>query len=78
MLFYNANVKTPHHYSSKWWEWPIMKKPIYYWTGKEKRIYLVGNPVVWWGGFFILIVVCGIYLLHRIVEIKIPSRVFLL
>ncbi len=44
-----------HPYSSSWTSWPVMKRPIYYWTdatktdGKQKYIYLQGNPIIWWG-----------------------------
>ncbi|MGH3902075.1 MAG: phospholipid carrier-dependent glycosyltransferase [Pseudonocardiaceae bacterium] len=44
-----------HPYSSSWLSWPVMKRPIYYWTdaaktdGKQRYIYLLGNPVIWWG-----------------------------
>ncbi|MGH3872595.1 MAG: phospholipid carrier-dependent glycosyltransferase [Pseudonocardiaceae bacterium] len=44
-----------HPYSSSWLSWPVLKRPIYYWTdatktgGKQEYIYLQGNPVIWWG-----------------------------
>lgn len=45
---------TTHPYSSKWYQWPFMMKPIYYWQGDihddsyQGNIYLLGNPLVWW------------------------------
>jgi dolichyl-phosphate-mannose-protein mannosyltransferase len=51
----NANLTAGHPYSSKWYTWPFMARPIYYWyenspgtAGEESRIYLSGNPVIWW------------------------------
>ncbi len=44
-----------HPSSSSWLSWPVMKRPVYYWTGAAKTpgergyIYFQGNPVVWWG-----------------------------
>ena len=44
-----------HPYSSSWISWPIMKRPVYYWVGNtttpgaQGYIYLLGNPVIWWG-----------------------------
>ncbi|MGH3800231.1 MAG: phospholipid carrier-dependent glycosyltransferase [Pseudonocardiaceae bacterium] len=44
-----------HPYSSSWLSWPVLKRPIYYWTdatktdGMQQYIYLQGNPVIWWG-----------------------------
>jgi dolichyl-phosphate-mannose-protein mannosyltransferase len=52
MLVKSAGIRAEHSFSSKWYDWPILQKPVYYWNsgaieGKEGRIYLVGNPVVW-------------------------------
>lgn len=49
---YNANKRIPefHPYASKPLFWPLMYKPIYFWVSGdgESKIYLLGNPVVWW------------------------------
>ncbi len=51
----NTNLTAGHPYSSKWYSWPLMARPIYYWhenslgaAGRESRIYLLGNPIIWW------------------------------
>lgn len=57
----NAGLTATHPYASKWYSWPFMQRPIYYWykqsslpaTGdqlpaKESRIYFMGNPLIWW------------------------------
>ena len=51
----NTNLTAGHPYSSKWYTWPLMARPIYYWhenspdsAGKESRIYFSGNPIIWW------------------------------
>jgi dolichyl-phosphate-mannose-protein mannosyltransferase len=50
----NARLTTPHPYSSQWFQWPFMNKPIYYWNstdalvGISEKIYLIGNPLIWW------------------------------
>jgi dolichyl-phosphate-mannose-protein mannosyltransferase len=53
---YEVSLNDSHHpYSSSWLSWPVLKRPIYYWTsatktdGKQQYIYLQGNPVIWWG-----------------------------
>ncbi len=44
-----------HPYASKWYSWPLELRGVYYWQGPEGKdgmqgnIYLLGNPVVWWG-----------------------------
>jgi dolichyl-phosphate-mannose-protein mannosyltransferase len=45
----NQRLTAGHPYSSKWYTWPLMARPIYYWVKGTARIYLIGNPVVWWG-----------------------------
>lgn len=59
MYFYNTNLSATHPFSSNWNQWPIDKKPIYYWyqgptnDNGEKigKIYFLGNPIVWWLAF---------------------------
>jgi dolichyl-phosphate-mannose--protein O-mannosyl transferase len=44
-----------HLYASPWYSWPLLARPIHYWlvpadaAGRAADIYLVGNPIVWWG-----------------------------
>ncbi|HZZ99549.1 MAG TPA: phospholipid carrier-dependent glycosyltransferase [Candidatus Paceibacterota bacterium] len=54
---YNANktLTAGHPYGSPWYTWPFMIRPIYYWLGTatpvqplESKIYLLGNPFIWW------------------------------
>lgn len=48
---YYSNVKNltaTHPYSSKFYTWPFMTRPVYYWVSGDARIYLIGNPVIWW------------------------------
>ncbi len=44
-----------HSFSSHWYEWPIMYRPIYYFSntlenGLRQGISSFGNPAVWWAG----------------------------
>lgn len=51
-MMYQANVTMTagHPYSSPWYTWPLMIRPIYLWIGGPlERIYLLGNPLIWWG-----------------------------
>jgi len=49
-------VGTSHPYSSHWYQWPLMNRPIWYSfePSDDKRwvrgVLLIGNPVVLWGG----------------------------
>ena len=48
MLSANAGITAQHPYSSYWWQWLVMNKPIYYWVHDNAGIYFIGNPLVWW------------------------------
>lgn len=45
----------PHHiYQSRWWSWPLILRPIWYFyqnaDGAMRGVFMAGNPVVLWGG----------------------------
>ena len=59
MLRVNENVGTQHPYGSRWWQWPLMWKPIYYLRvplspdgSADSHTYSVGNIIVWWSAGF--------------------------
>lgn len=57
MLSANYYLTESHPYSSKWWTWPVMLRPIFYWVGANGgQIYFLGNPIVWWGSSLLFIV----------------------
>jgi dolichyl-phosphate-mannose--protein O-mannosyl transferase len=56
MWWYHTGLKATHPYSSMWWSWPFLIRPIYLYTSAEandmvSRIYAFGNPAVFWFGF---------------------------
>jgi dolichyl-phosphate-mannose-protein mannosyltransferase len=64
MLATQRTPGTPHPYQSEWWQWPLMKRPIWYLfetiDQKYQAILLIGNPLIYWGGFLIaLFVISG-------------------
>lgn len=57
MYTYHAKtvLGSEHPYSSRWYEWIIMKRPIWYYSGTvsegvKEGISAFGNPLVWWLG----------------------------
>ena len=48
MYLGNKRLTATHPYGSKWYTWPFMSRPIYYWVSGNARIYYFGNPIVWW------------------------------
>lgn len=62
MYSYHSELVATHPYSSQWWEWPFMKRPVWYYSGKDlenpndvSSISAFGNPLIWWTGLFALI-----------------------
>ena len=65
MLTYHSKtvLGSTHPFSSHWYEWIIMKRPIWYFSGTlanglKEGISSFGNPLVWWAGipaFFYMI-----------------------
>lgn len=56
MLSANYNLTAGHPYGSKWWTWPFMARSVFYWQGNGPAfVYLLGNPVVWWGSFCLFV-----------------------
>ncbi len=59
MFNYHATLVDNHSFKSPWYEWPLILKPMYYFNGKPyvepgnvSTIMALGNPAVWWVGFF--------------------------
>jgi len=45
-----------HPFSSQWWEWPLMRRPLLTYSGSElppdtsSTMTIMGNPAIWWAG----------------------------
>lgn len=60
MFNYHSTLTATHPYSSSWWTWPFMLKPVWLYVSYlplsiKSTIVLLGNPAVWWAGFAFLI-----------------------
>jgi dolichyl-phosphate-mannose--protein O-mannosyl transferase len=56
MYNYHATLTATHPYSSPWWSWPLMIRPVWFYVsnlpgGNVSTIAAMGNPAVWWIGF---------------------------
>lgn len=53
--WYHTTLQATHAYSSPWWSWPLMLKPVSWYAHSENdlvsRIYAQGNPAIFWIGF---------------------------
>ncbi len=43
----NLTLTETHPYSSKWYQWPLGDKPIFYWQKENLGIYLNPNLILW-------------------------------
>jgi dolichyl-phosphate-mannose--protein O-mannosyl transferase len=61
MYHYHATLVATHPYSSQWWQWPLLDKPILYYAHYThtaashgaccvSTIRALPNPIVWWFG----------------------------
>lgn len=70
-------VESTHPYSSKWYEWIIMERPIWYYSGTisseiKEGISSFGNPLVWWIGIPALFM-----MIYRVFAYKDKKALFL-
>jgi predicted membrane-bound dolichyl-phosphate-mannose-protein mannosyltransferase len=70
MYRYHAGMAQTHPFSSPWWQWPVMRRPAWYYQGTHgldpgmvSSIVAMGNPAVWWPG--IVAVAAGLWLAVR-------------
>lgn len=64
MWWYHTGLKATHPYSSQWWSWPLLIRPIYLYTSDEiggmvGKIYAMGNPLVFWFGLSSVLLSCA-------------------
>ncbi|OCT16787.1 hypothetical protein A8709_08460 [Paenibacillus pectinilyticus] len=56
MYDYQTQLKATHPFSSEWYQWPFITRPLWYYagqflpTGLTSTIVAMGNPAIWWTG----------------------------
>ena len=59
MFGYHAGITATHPFSSPWWSWQLMLKPLWMYSNTfdstVSTIVLMGNPALWWGSIPALI-----------------------
>ncbi len=69
MYDYHKNLVATHPFSSSWWAWPLMLRPIWYYQGHFlpegmlSSIISFGNPLIWWPG--VILVLSSFYVAYR-------------
>ncbi|XP_014601229.1 PREDICTED: protein O-mannosyl-transferase 2, partial [Polistes canadensis] len=62
MLQGNSDLKVKEgEVSSQPWQWPINYRGQFF-SGNNQRVYLLGNPVIWWGNIIFLIMFIMLYI----------------
>lgn len=80
MFNYHSSLNATHAYSSYWYEWPTMIRPIFYYSGIigdiseniRQGISAFGNPLVWWVG-----IPAFVYMLYLVFRKKDRNALFL-
>ncbi|MDD6223958.1 MAG: phospholipid carrier-dependent glycosyltransferase [bacterium] len=78
MFSYHSNLTETHPFSSEWYTWPIMAKPVWYYVGYyggniKSTIVGIGNPAIWWGG-----IVAGLFVLAKSILNRRKEDLFIL
>lgn len=77
MFHYHSTLNATHPYSSPWYEWPTMVRPVFYYfkdLGNDlyQGISAFGNPLVWY-----MAIPAGIYTLYLAFAKQKPTALFL-
>ena len=70
MFGYHSTINATHPFSSPWWSWPLMLKPLWVyfnsWDTMVSTIVLMGNPAIWWGSILALILIAARFVRDKI------------
>lgn len=77
MYSYHSQLEATHPYSSTWYEWPTMIRPVFYYCNTvandmREGISAFGNPLVWWAGIFAFL-----YMIYLVVKKADKTALFL-
>lgn len=78
MYNYHSTLESDHFFSSSWYTWPVVYKPVWYHNQKvdnnnRETITAVGNIIIWWTG-----IISTIYLLIKTIRKKDKNSFLLL
>lgn len=82
MYEYHSKLTATHDFSSAWYTWPIMYKPVWYYVSYPggdivSTIVGIGNPAIWWFGVVAALFTLVMSILKRKREYLFPT-VFIL
>ncbi|UCC59785.1 MAG: glycosyltransferase family 39 protein [Dehalococcoidia bacterium] len=69
MFRFHSSLTASHPYSSEWYTWPLMLKPLWmyvgHFNGTSSYIATFGNPALWWASIFALLATLWLAVRHR-------------
>jgi dolichyl-phosphate-mannose--protein O-mannosyl transferase len=69
MLEFHSGLEAEHPFSSNWYTWPLMLRPLWmyvgYFNGTTSYIASLGNPALWWAAIPAMIGILWLVLRHR-------------
>jgi dolichyl-phosphate-mannose-protein mannosyltransferase len=69
MLTQNAGLTGAHPFQSSPFTWPVLTRGISFWVDdeqKNRQIYLLGNPLIWWSGLFAVALIASLMLVDQL------------
>jgi len=76
MYNYHAKLQATHPFSSRWFEWPFISRPIWYYSGQDvlgseytSSIAAFGNPAIWWPGIIAVFISIFVFLKTKKTEL---------
>lgn len=77
MFNYHNGLQETHPFQSKWYTWPAMIKPVWYYvsyagSSLKSTIVGIGNPAIWWFG-----ILASVFVLIRAFLLKNKENIFL-
>ena len=71
----NYGLEAKHPDESAWWEWPLMRTSVFYWQhnnpdGRVAAIYMLGNPLLWWGSTILLLSLMADLAVRRLFSVR--------
>ncbi len=71
MFLYHSDLEATHPFSSQWYTWPFVLRPIWYYgnamlseSGFVSSIVGMGNPIIWWASFAAILSLL-VYILYK-------------
>lgn len=70
MFYHNNKLTSSHPYATEPMTWPFLLRGVSFWTKDEGRnqIYLLGNPIGWWGTISLIAILCGVLAADQIMD----------